>query len=112
MGLLCFMEGLGECARIYPFARLKEEWIEKKYREFICEDFHFAYQIYMYEDGTEVVRVHDACHSFPSLMYSGLYWVMRMRLCSIFCFPMKISEPGAAPWDLRLSFRKRAISLF
>ena len=36
----------------------------KKYREFICEDFHFACQIYMYEDGTEVVRVHDACHSY------------------------------------------------
>ena len=27
------------------------------------EDFHFAYQIYTLEDGTEIVRIHDAVHS-------------------------------------------------
>lgn len=58
------LEGLGKCAQIYPFARLKKEWVEKKYREFICDDFHFAYQICICDDGTEVVRVYDACHSF------------------------------------------------
>ncbi len=57
------MEALGDYARIYSKARLKKEWIEKEYREFICEDFHFAYQIYTLPDGEEIVRIHDACHS-------------------------------------------------
>ena len=57
------LESLGVYARIYPLARLKEEWINKEYREYICEDFHFAFQIYTLEDGTDVVRIHDAVHS-------------------------------------------------
>lgn len=57
------LEGLSVYARIYPVARLETEWREKGYREFICEDFHFAYQIYSIEDGTEIVRIHDARHS-------------------------------------------------
>lgn len=58
------LDALKLYARIYPIARLKKEWIEKEYREYICEDFHFAYQIYSIEDGSEIVRIHDACHSF------------------------------------------------
>lgn len=58
------MEALGNYARIYPLARLKKEWIDKEYREFICEDFHFAYQIYTLPSGEEIVRIHEACHSF------------------------------------------------
>lgn len=57
------LESLGTYATIYPFARLKEERKKKRYREYICEDFHFAYQIYMLEDGSEVVVIHDAVHS-------------------------------------------------
>lgn len=57
------LEDLSVYAHIYPLAQLKKEWIEEKYREFICEDFHFAYQIYTHENGSEIVRVHDACHS-------------------------------------------------
>lgn len=57
------LEGLGTYAQIYPLARYKKEWIILGYREFICEDFHFAYQIYTIEDGTEIVRIHDAVHS-------------------------------------------------
>lgn len=57
------LEGLGTYAQIYPLARYKKEWIILGYREFICEDFHFAYQIYTMEDGTEIVRIHDAVHS-------------------------------------------------
>lgn len=57
------LESLGTFASIYPLARLKTKWIEEGYREFICEDFHFAYQIYALDDGEEVVRVHDAVHS-------------------------------------------------
>ena len=50
-------------ARIYPKARYNQEWINAEYREFICEDFHFAYQIYTLENGSEIVRIHDASHS-------------------------------------------------
>ena len=57
------LESLGTYARIYPLARLKEEWRQQNYREYICEDFHFAYQIYLLEDNTEIVRIHDAVHS-------------------------------------------------
>lgn len=57
------LESLGTYAQIYPLARYKEEWIKLGYKEFICEDFHFAYQIYTLEDGTEIVRIHDAVHS-------------------------------------------------
>ena len=57
------MESLGTYAEIYPIARLKQDWISKGYQEFICEDFHFAYRIYVLEDGERIVRVHDAVHS-------------------------------------------------
>lgn len=57
------LESLGTYAHIYPLARYKTEWIEHEYREYICEDFHFAYQIYTLEDNTKIVRIHDAVHS-------------------------------------------------
>lgn len=57
------LESLGEFGSIYPLARLKADWIKKGYREFICEDFHFAFQIYALENGEEIIRVHDAVHS-------------------------------------------------
>ncbi len=57
------LEGLSIYARIYPKARYNQEWINAEYREFICEDFHFAYQIYTLENGSEIVRIHDASHS-------------------------------------------------
>lgn len=57
------LESLGTYAQIYPLARYKKEWVKLRYREFICEDFHFAFQIYTLEDGTEIVRIHDAVHS-------------------------------------------------
>ena len=57
------LESLGIYAEFYPIARLKSDWISKGYQEFICEDFHFAYRIYVLEDGERIVRVHDAVHS-------------------------------------------------
>ena len=57
------LESLGDYAEIYPYARLKPDWISKGYHEFICEDFHFAYQIYQLGGGEMIVRVHDAVHS-------------------------------------------------
>ena len=36
------LESLANYATIFPKARLKKEWINKGWQEFICEDFHFA----------------------------------------------------------------------
>lgn len=49
--------------RIYPKARLKQGWIDAGWQEFICEDFHFAYEFGYDKNGEEVVYVHDAVHS-------------------------------------------------
>lgn len=57
------LEGLSIYAHIYAKARYKQEWIDAGYQEFICEDFHFAYQICLNEYGEEIVRIKDACHS-------------------------------------------------
>ena len=54
---------LGEYAEIYSRARLKDEWINLGYREFICEDFHFAYEICVNSSGERFVWIHDAVHS-------------------------------------------------
>lgn len=57
------LEELGKYAYVYSLAKLKKDWIEKGYREYIFEDFHFAYQVYKRENGVYIVRVHEACHS-------------------------------------------------
>jgi hypothetical protein len=57
------LDSLGDTAEIYPIACLKQDWISKGYREFLCEDFHFAYQIYELDEGERIVRVHDVVHS-------------------------------------------------
>lgn len=57
------LESLGDYPHIYAKARYKTSWQEKGYREFICEDFHFAFQIYTLETGERIVRVHEAVHS-------------------------------------------------
>ena len=44
-------------------ARIKKEWIESGWNEFICEGFHFAYEICNDENGDPYVWVHDAIHS-------------------------------------------------
>lgn len=49
--------------RIYPKARLKQEWIEAGWQEFICEDFHFAFEYGHDQYGEDVVYIHDAVHS-------------------------------------------------
>lgn len=42
---------------------LDEETILNKMGR-LYEDFHFAYQIYTLPNGEEIVRIHEACHSF------------------------------------------------
>jgi hypothetical protein len=58
------LESLVNYATIFPKARLKSEWIEKGWQEFICEDFHFAYEITIDVRGETVIVIHDAVHSF------------------------------------------------
>ena len=58
------LESLANYATIFPKARLKSEWIEKGWQEFICEDFHFAYEITIDVRGETVIVIHDAVHSF------------------------------------------------
>jgi len=54
---------LGDYAHCYGYARLKKDWIKKKYKECIIEDFHFAFQLYRNEYDEVIVYVHDASHS-------------------------------------------------
>lgn len=58
------LESLANYATIFPKARPKSEWIEKGWQEFICEDFHFAYEITIDVRGETVIVIHDAVHSF------------------------------------------------
>lgn len=58
------LDTLGLYANSYPLARLKQDWIAKGYKEYIYEDFHFAYQVYVRDDSSEIVNVHDVCHSY------------------------------------------------
>ena len=57
------LESLADYATIFPKARLKQEWIENNWQEYICEDFHFAYKIHTMDDGEKIVWIHDAVHS-------------------------------------------------
>lgn len=62
--LYAAIRSLEHYAHIYPKARYKRSWIDAGYREFIAEDFHFAYQIFRIEEtGETVAYVLDACHS-------------------------------------------------
>ncbi len=62
--LYAALRNLSREATIHPLARYKQAWIDAGYREFITEDFHFAYTIYrIKETGEQVAYVIDACHS-------------------------------------------------
>ena len=64
MRLYAALRSLESYATIYPRARYKQAWIDAGYREFIAEDFHFAYKIYtIKETGEQVAYIVDACHS-------------------------------------------------
>ena len=54
---------LSDMSGVYAKARLKQEWIDAGWREFICEDFHFAYEVCDDEFGVPYIWVHDAVHS-------------------------------------------------
>ena len=57
------LQSLNEYHAIFGFARMKQDWICEGWQEFICEDFHFAYEYGEDEDGVETIIVRDAVHS-------------------------------------------------
>jgi hypothetical protein len=57
------LDSLGRFPTLYAKARLKEDWIQAGWREYICEDFIFAYEICTSETGEDFVWVRDAVHS-------------------------------------------------
>lgn len=57
------LRSLSIYASIYPLARVIPAWIEAGYREMICEDFHFAFDIVDLDNGETIVYVYDAVHS-------------------------------------------------
>ena len=42
--LISALKSLSDYYFIYPKARWKREWITNSWQDFICEDFHFAYE--------------------------------------------------------------------
>lgn len=57
------LASLSITATIYPSARVKSDWVEAGYREMICEDFHFAFDLVDLDNGETIVYVFDAVHS-------------------------------------------------
>ena len=57
------IEDLRYSYRIYPKARLRQDWIDAGWQEFICEDFHFAYERTYDSHGGDLIIIHDAVHS-------------------------------------------------
>ena len=56
--LIASLESLKDYYFIYPKARWKDEW----WRDYLCEDFHFAYEVALDKKGQEVIFVRDAVH--------------------------------------------------
>jgi len=44
-------------------ARYNRDWINQGWHEYICEDFHFAYEVCTNEENEDFVWVRDAVHS-------------------------------------------------
>ena len=47
----------------FPLSRCNDVWQQKGWHDFLCEDFHFAYELAQDEEGNDVVVVQDAVHS-------------------------------------------------
>lgn len=62
--LIASLVSLGDYYFIYPKARWKHEWITNNWQDFLCEDFHFAYEEILDKNSQKIVFVCDAVHSF------------------------------------------------
>ena len=61
--LVSSLDDLGKCPALYAKTRQKDEWLSAGWREYICEDFHFAYEICEDDNGDDYVWIRDAVHS-------------------------------------------------
>ena len=57
------IRSLKDYYKIFGSPRLNQEWINAGWQEFICEDFHFAYEVLLDKDGHEMIIIRDAVHS-------------------------------------------------
>lgn len=58
------LKSLGDFPYAFPKASVNREWVLLGYRDFVHEDFHFAYDIVESIDGERIVYVCDAVHSY------------------------------------------------
>lgn len=42
---------------------MNPKWIREGWQEFICEDFHIAYEVLYDKDGQKMIIIKDAIHS-------------------------------------------------
>jgi hypothetical protein len=61
--LISALKSLSDYYFIYPKARWKREWITNSWQDFICEDFHFAYEEVLDKNCQKIIFVCDAVHS-------------------------------------------------
>lgn len=57
------MRQFAEYAEIFHKEPYRQDWRDAGYYEYITEDFHFAYRVYVLPNGEKVLRYHDAVHS-------------------------------------------------
>ncbi len=57
------LQSLGKTYYLYGESRYVIEWKRRGYFDFLCEDFHFAFQLSVLPSGEMVVSVEDARHS-------------------------------------------------
>lgn len=58
------MRQFAEYAEIFHKVPYRQDWRDAGYYEYITEDFHFAYRVYVLPNGEKVLIYHDAVHSF------------------------------------------------
>ena len=58
------MKEFSQYAEILHKEPYRKDWRDLGYSEFVSEDFHFAYRIYILPNGEKVLRYHDAVHSY------------------------------------------------
>lgn len=57
------IRSLSDYHSVFGMAKMKREWIREGWQEFICEDFHFAYEVVLDRNGQKMIVVRDAVHS-------------------------------------------------
>ena len=61
--LECAMREFSQFAEILHKEPYRNDWRDLGYSEFVSENFHFAYRVYILPNGEKILRYHDAVHS-------------------------------------------------